>query len=68
MSLGTYSELILKMLEPAVEYEQILIKTEMFQDDYDRLQLVCKYMEDIIKEVKELPDNRVKGVASFNER
>lgn len=59
----TYAEQILKMLDSAISYEIILTRCNIVTDDYDKLQTVCEYMEKILKDIKEQPDPRPKGVA-----
>lgn len=58
----TYAEIILKMLDSAISYETLLTECKIINDDYDRIQAVCEYMEKIIKDVKEHPDPRTKQI------
>lgn len=63
----TYAEQILKMLDSAINYETILTRCHIVTDDYDKIQAVCEYMEKILKDIKEHPDPRPKGVANTEE-
>lgn len=63
----TYAEKILKMLDSAINYEIILTECKIINDDYDKIQAVCEYMERIIKDVKSHPDPRSKYISHTEE-
>lgn len=67
MSDELYSVHILNILNSAIPFEKVCNECHVYDDDYERLQSVCIYMEKIIKEIKELPDTRVKNVGCLKE-